>query len=83
MSGFPTIKVFGADKKNPTDYQGPREVDGLVQGALNAAKDIVNSRLGKGASGSSSGGGSSSPSLVAELSDDSFDNEVLQSEDVA
>jgi len=22
VKGFPTIKMFGLDKKNPTDYQG-------------------------------------------------------------
>jgi protein disulfide-isomerase A6 len=41
VQGYPTIKVFGAgDKKEkgPTDYQGPRKADGIVQYALSLYK---------------------------------------------
>ena len=34
VQGFPTIKVFGASKSSPTDYQGPRQADGIIQAAL-------------------------------------------------
>jgi len=30
IKGFPTIKVFGADKKNPIDYQGQRTADAII-----------------------------------------------------
>jgi protein disulfide-isomerase A6 len=30
IQGFPTIKIFGADKKSPTDYQGERTADAIV-----------------------------------------------------
>merc|ERR1719343_1617294 len=31
ISGFPTVKIFGADKKNPKTYDGPRAVPDMVQ----------------------------------------------------
>lgn len=35
VKGFPTIKVFGLNKKKGAeDYQGPREADGIVKHAL-------------------------------------------------
>lgn len=35
VTGFPTIKIFGLDKKkNAVDYQGPREAEGIVKHAL-------------------------------------------------
>jgi len=86
-AGFPTIKVFGANKRKPTDYQGPRTADSLVDSALKAAKALVKRRLsGKGSSGkssSSSGGskrsrssGGSGGSKVVTVTDSSFDDVV-------
>lgn len=47
--GFPTIKVFGADKRNPTDYKGERSATEIVKGGMAAARDLVKSRQGGGA----------------------------------
>lgn len=44
--GFPTIKVFGADKRNPTDYKGERTATAIVTGGMAAARDLVKSRQG-------------------------------------
>lgn len=42
IKGYPTIKVFGANKKKPKDYQMAREVDDIVQFALNAVEEQEN-----------------------------------------
>merc|ERR1719369_1059705 len=57
VQGFPTIKIFGLNKTKPEDYQGGRDVKGLVDGAMAAAKKMVQAQLG-GKSGSSGGGSS-------------------------
>ena len=89
VQGFPTIKIFGADKTNPKPYQGQRNARGLVDGLLAEYRSIANGRLG-GSGGSqgarrSSGGGAggdsfgyqSSASVV--LTDSNFDELVLSS----
>ncbi|KAM8847528.1 protein disulfide-isomerase A6 isoform 2-T2 [Synchiropus picturatus] len=86
VRGFPTIKIFGANKNQPEDYQGGRSSQAIVDGAMNALRSLVKERL-SGKSGSSgykqsdgsSGGGKSD---VVELTDDNFDRMVLDSDDV-
>ena len=46
VRGFPTIKVFGADKKKPEDYNGARSAQGLTEAGLRASRDMVSARLG-------------------------------------
>merc|ERR1719158_1519065 len=63
IRGFPTIKVFGANKRSPTDYQGPRQADGIVKAAMKELNSMVKSRQSGGgkrktSSSSSSKGGS-------------------------
>ncbi|TGZ56972.1 protein disulfide-isomerase A6 homolog [Temnothorax longispinosus] len=79
VRGFPTIKIFGLDKK-PEDYNGPRSAAGIVDAALNAASQKVRRAL----SGKTSGGESKSkdPKDVIELTDENFDKTVLNSEDM-
>lgn len=60
IQGFPTIKVFGANKRKPTDYQGGRTADALVDAALKSAQSLVKRRLSGKKGGSSSGSGSGS-----------------------
>jgi len=39
ISGFPTIKIFGLDKKkSPEDYSGAREAEPIVKHAIENAK---------------------------------------------
>ncbi|XP_046383007.1 protein disulfide-isomerase A6 homolog [Ischnura elegans] len=82
IKGFPTIKIFGADKKKPEDFNGARSVNGIVEAALQAARAKVEARIGK--SGGSSGGGSKSGDSkdVVELTDSNFDKVVLASDDM-
>jgi protein disulfide-isomerase A6 len=74
VSGFPTIKIFGANKQSPTNYQGGRTADAIVEQALSLLKTIVNERLGKrGGGGSSSGGsGGSGGKDAVDLTDSNF-----------
>lgn len=85
VSGYPTIKVFGADKKNPTDYQGGRQASQIVQEALNQAQKMVQARIGSGPSGSSgssgsSGGGASEVVEIGSTAD--FESKILGSEEI-
>lgn len=87
INGFPTIKIFGLDKKKPQDYNGQRTAKAIVDFALNVAKEKVNAQLsGKksGGGGGSSGGGSSGSgsSDVIELTDSNFEKLVLKSDDM-
>lgn len=81
VRGFPTIKIFGTNKRTPTDFNGQRTAKAIAEAALAEAKKKVQAAFGGGSSssgGSSSGG---SDGDVIELTDDNFDKLVLQSED--
>lgn len=87
IRGFPTIKVFGANKNSPEEYQGGRSSQAIVDGALNALKSLVKDRLSgksggysKQSGGGGAGGGGGQD--VVELTDDNFDKLVLGSDDV-
>eukprot|EP00064_Thunnus_orientalis_P006274 superscaffoldBa00000648_g6290 len=87
VRGFPTIKVFGANKNKPEEYQGGRSSQAIVDGAMNALRTLVKDRMSGKSGGSSykqSGGGSSGGGKkdVVELTDDNFDKMVLESDDV-
>lgn len=85
IQGFPTIKIFGANKNSPSDYQGARTHQAIVDEALSQLRTMVKSRIGGGSSGSSgnSGSGSSGDSKdVVELTESNFDSLVLQSDDM-
>ncbi|XP_063757902.1 protein disulfide-isomerase A6 isoform X2 [Eleginops maclovinus] len=86
VRGFPTIKIFGANKNKPEDYQGGRTSQAIVDGAMKALNSLVKDRL-SGKSGSSGykqsgGGGAGSKQDVVELTDDNFDKMVMQGDEV-
>jgi protein disulfide-isomerase A6 len=91
IQGFPTIKVFGADKKKPVDYQGQRTADALVSEGMRAANQLVKDRKagkGKKSDDKSDKGdkkekkGKKAPkSAVIELNEANFDALVLDSND--
>lgn len=86
IKGFPTIKVFGANKNKPDDYNGGRTADAIVDQALNTLRSLVKARLGGGSGGGSSkksGSGSGSGAKeVIELTDSNFEELVLKSKDM-
>lgn len=89
IQGFPTIKIFGANKQSPQDYQGQRTAQGIVDAAISQLKSIVNDRLtGKksGGGGGGGGGGGKKPTGdskdVVELTDGNFEELVLRSKDL-
>ncbi|XP_039604835.1 protein disulfide-isomerase A6 isoform X1 [Polypterus senegalus] len=84
IKGFPTIKVFGLNKNSPEDYQGARTSQAIVDSALNSLRSMVKSRLDGKSSGSDHGRQQSSGSKkdVVELTDDNFDKNVLDGDDI-
>jgi len=90
VQGFPTIKIFGANKKKPEDYNGARSAQGFVDAGLAAAKKLVNAQMSGKSSGGGSGGGSSGGNNanagpgegkdVVELTDANFKKKVLDSD---
>ncbi|XP_032998990.1 protein disulfide-isomerase A6 [Lacerta agilis] len=88
VRGFPTIKIFGANKNRPEDYQGARTSDAIVDAALSAIRSMVKDRLSGRGGGynygkqSSRESGGSGKKDVIDLTDDTFDKNVLNSEDV-
>lgn len=91
IQGFPTIKVFGADKKAPVDYQGQRQSGAIVSEAMKAVNQLVKDRKsGKSKSEKSgekkSGDGkkkdsNKKKSSVVELTEANFAALVLESND--
>lgn len=55
VRGFPTIKVFGADKRKPTEFNGERTAKGLAEAGLAEARAKVKAALGGAGGGSGSG----------------------------
>ncbi|KAI7692470.1 Protein disulfide-isomerase A6 [Sarcoptes scabiei] len=78
VRGFPTIKIFGKNKKTPIDYQGPRTAQGLVEASLREVKSLVESRLGIKSKSSHSSGSKD----VIELTENTFNEMVLNSDDL-
>ena len=82
IKGFPTIKIFGTNKKSPTDYNGARTASGIVDSAMGELKKIVNARLGVKGGSSGGSGGSGNNKDVITLTESNFDEMVMQSEDM-
>jgi len=64
IKGFPTIKIFGADKNSPENYEGPRTSKGLIEAALSAIRRKVDLQSGGSRSSGGSGSGGSGKSEV-------------------
>lgn len=96
VQGFPTLKVFGENKKSPVDYQGQRTADGIVSDTMKAVNSLVKSRKSggskKSAGGGNAGGSGSQKSSggskkgggseVVELTEANFNALVMESTDV-
>ncbi|KDO29489.1 hypothetical protein SPRG_06029 [Saprolegnia parasitica CBS 223.65] len=93
VQGFPTIKIFGDNKRAPVDYQGERSAKAIVDAGVREASKLAKARLsGKAektktekkpkAEKAKAKPSSSSSSDVVTLTDDTFDELVLNSGDV-
>ncbi|KAK9700408.1 Thioredoxin [Popillia japonica] len=85
VRGYPTIKIFSADKNKAEDYNGQRTAQGIVDAGLSAARSKVNAQLGGGGKSSSSSSSAKEDDAtkdVIELTDSNFDKLVLDSEDM-
>ncbi|CAG2167755.1 unnamed protein product [Oppiella nova] len=86
VRGFPTIKIFGANKKTPIDFNGARTAAGLIDAAFKELRRVVDSRVGGGSGGGSSSGGggrkAGDKKDVVELTDANFEEKVLKSDDL-
>ncbi|XP_057656331.1 protein disulfide-isomerase A6 homolog [Diorhabda carinulata] len=80
VRGFPTIKIFGSDKRKPEDYNGGRTAKDIVEAALKAAKAKVKAKLGLG--GGSSQSDDDEGKDVIELTDSNFEELVIKSDDM-
>ncbi|XP_022214778.1 protein disulfide-isomerase A6 homolog [Drosophila obscura] len=82
VRGFPTIKIFGSNKRSPTDFNGQRTAKTIAEAALAEVKKKVQAALGGGSSGGGGGSSSSNDGDVIELTEDNFDKLVLNSDDI-
>ncbi|KAL4169626.1 hypothetical protein KRP22_010544 [Phytophthora ramorum] len=89
VRGFPTIKIFGDDKTKPLTFDGDRTAKGLVDAALKASRRVVKARLSDGTEKKkrkpkpqSKKKSRSGKSDVITLTDETFDDTVLNSGDV-
>ena len=88
VRGFPTIKIFGANKKSPSDYNGARTAKALADAGVKMVRDIVSGRMGGGGRGGGGGGGGNRGGKkgggggVVELTESNFKKQVLDSEDL-
>jgi len=82
IKGFPTIKIFGYNKKKPSDYRGARTADALGDEAFSQLRKLKKDQAN---GGKSSGGGSSGGSKkkaggnkVVTLTDSNFRSKVIE-----
>jgi len=89
IKGFPTIKIFGADKLKPSDYNGGRTAKDIVDAALREASSVVRARLsgrsstsGSSRTGGGSGGSGTGSGKVIESSESKFKTDVMDNDDL-
>jgi len=78
VQGFPSIKIFSVDKKNPTDFEGGRKAKDIVGAGFKEMKQLIRSRMGLKKTSNKKKGGSAVVTLTAE----NFKEEVMDSEDL-
>jgi protein disulfide-isomerase A6 len=91
VQGFPTLKVFGADKKKPTDYQGQRTSDAIISEVMKTTNQLVKDRKSGKTKAPPAGAeekekrakkeSKGSKSAVIELTEANFDALVMESND--
>jgi protein disulfide-isomerase A6 len=88
VQGFPTIKIFGLNKKSPIDFNGARTAQGLTDAAMGELKKMVSDRMAGKSGGGSSGGSKKPPPKqgsaadVIELTDSNFEEMITGSDEM-
>ncbi|KAL1123640.1 hypothetical protein AAG570_002716 [Ranatra chinensis] len=82
VRGFPTVKIFGANKNKPEDFNGGRTAQAIVDSALAALKAKAYSQLGVKQSSKKVRNIVAVPGDVIELTESNFDKTVLESDDM-
>lgn len=85
IQGFPTIKLFGANKNAPADYNGQRTASAIVDFCLSKVRESVQQKLesGNSSSGNNSSSinsqktGGSGSNKVVELNSGSFQSQII------
>jgi len=84
VQGFPTIKIFVENQKPPQDYQGSRDVNGLLHACMKGVETLLSVRMGQ--SPPPSGDGQENHSMDASkaetLTSENFSSTVYDSEDI-
>ncbi|KNC81549.1 hypothetical protein SARC_06139 [Sphaeroforma arctica JP610] len=87
VQGFPTIKLFGADKQKPTDYNQARDAASMAKAVLKEVNTVVKDRIGGKSSSSggsksgSKGSGGGAAGKPVQLTDANFEETVMKSSD--
>ena len=90
ISGYPTLKFFGDNKKSPQDYDGERNAKGIVTYTMKQAEQIAFKRIGakpepkreQQHQGSSSSPPPADDGDVIVLTESTFDSNVFSGEDI-
>lgn len=87
IRGFPTIKVFGANKNSPQDYKGGRDSTSIVEEAFKQLRQMVKDKKSGGSGGSKSNNSNNNKKRasgdkdVVILTDSNFDSLVMDNSD--
>lgn len=84
VQGFPTIMLFGLDKKKPVTYDGARTAEGITRFVMKQLRIIALSKLGlkdSDESAESESGDDSSSGQVVTLTEQNFESTIRGSKD--
>lgn len=87
IQGFPTIKFFGANKGSPSDYNGQRTANAIVDFCMGKVRESVNQKLSGGKANTNTNNNSNTGSKksgtggskLKDLTSSSFESEVISS----
>lgn len=82
IQGFPALKVFGSNKRKPTDYQGERTADAIITETMKATNQLVKSRKFAGTEEKAKTEASGKPKPQAEKKSNGGSSSVIELTDL-